>query len=112
MKITHTKTLPEVPTSHHSNILKKVFINNQSIPNLTNFSAATLQANQKVEAHVHPTMYEVFYIQQGQIIFTINQQKITATAGDCITIEPNETHSLHNTTNSIATIMYFGIATN
>ncbi|NIJ45975.1 quercetin dioxygenase-like cupin family protein [Wenyingzhuangia heitensis] len=110
MKLTHTNLLPKTPTSHNTNILKKIFINKENIPNLMMFGSATFKPNQKVTAHKHLTMYEVFYIQKGKLDFTINQQKITATVGDCITIEPNEIHEQHNPYTENAELIYFGIS--
>ncbi|NJB83408.1 cupin domain-containing protein [Wenyingzhuangia aestuarii] len=110
MKFTNTNSLPKIPTSHHTDILKKVFIHKESIPNLMMFGSATFKPSQKVTAHQHNTMYEVFYIQKGTIDFIINNKKVTATVGDCITIEPKEIHEQQNNYKEDVEVIYFGIA--
>ncbi|GGF77998.1 hypothetical protein GCM10011397_21240 [Wenyingzhuangia marina] len=111
MKLTHTNSLQEILTNHNANVKKKVFIEKGEIPQLMMFGSATFKPGDKVETHLHKTMYEVFYIQTGKIDFIINEKKITAVAGDCITIEPNENHSQQNNYSEDVTWIYFGIAT-
>ncbi|MDO3694224.1 cupin domain-containing protein [Wenyingzhuangia sp. chi5] len=111
MKLTHTNSLQEILTNHNANVKKKVFIKKGEIPQLMMFGSATFKPGDKVETHVHKTMYEVFYIQTGTIDFIINGNKTTVYAGDCITIEPGELHSQHNNYCEKVTWIYFGIAT-
>ncbi|MGY5354669.1 cupin domain-containing protein [Wenyingzhuangia sp. IMCC45467] len=109
MKLTHTNSLQEILTSHNSNVKKKVFIEKGEIPQLMMFGSATFKPGDKVEAHVHKTMYEVFYIQSGKIDFIVNGNKTTVTTGDCITIEPGESHAQENNYLEDVTWIYFGI---
>lgn len=111
MKIKKLKDTPEVLANHEGNILKKVLVKKGEIPHLMMFSSATFKPKQKVEAHKHDTMYEVFYIQQGKAEFIIDDKKIIVSAGDCITIEPEEIHSQSNPFEEEVTWLYFGIAT-
>lgn len=76
-----------------------------------NFGSATFKPGDKVEAHIHKTMYEVFYIQSGKIDFIVNGNKITVTSGDCIIIEPGESHAQENNYSEDVIWIYFGIAT-
>ncbi|WP_010135649.1 cupin domain-containing protein [Ochrovirga pacifica] len=111
MKLVKTKQLQEIGTSHDETIKKKVFIGKDEIPQLMMFGSAVFLPGQKVEAHVHATMYEVFYIQKGRIDFVIDDKKITVSEGDCITVEAGEVHSQHNNYNQEVSWIYFGIAT-
>ncbi|WP_439132625.1 cupin domain-containing protein [Polaribacter sp.] len=111
MKKTNSKDINKTKANHQGNIFKKVLIEKGEIPNLMMFSTATFKPNQKVEMHKHDTMYEVFFIQSGQAEFIINNIKIIAKPGDCITIEPGELHSQSNPFKDDVTWLYFGIAT-
>ena len=111
MKINNIKDLPEIPANHKGNILKKVILDKGEIPHLMMFSSATFKPSQKVEAHKHDTMYEVFFIQSGKAEFIINNKKEIVTTGDCITIAPGEIHSQSNPFQKDVTWLYFGIAT-
>lgn len=111
MKIVRTSILPEINTSHNSDVKKKVFIEKGYIPQLMMFGSATFKPGQEVESHKHDTMYEVFYIQNGKIDFIVNGEKIVAVSGDCITIEAGEIHSQHNPYSEDVDWIYFGIAT-
>jgi len=111
MKLIHTSTLPEIGVSHNGDIKKKVFLEKGIIPQLMMFGSATFMPGQAVETHKHDTMYEVFYIQSGKAEFVVNDQKIIVLAGDCITIEQGEPHSMRNPYLEDVTWIYFGIAT-
>lgn len=110
MKKTHVNNITTTKANHKGNILKKVLIEKGEIPNLMMFSSATFKPNQKVEPHKHDTMFEVFYIQSGKAEFIINNEKLIAIPGDCITIEPGEWHSQSNPFKENVTWVYFGIA--
>ena len=111
MKIVKTQTLPEVGVSHNADIKKKVFINSGDIPKIMMFGSVIFTPGQFVEIHKHETMFEVFYIQKGKAEFIINNKKIIATPGDCITIEPGELHSQCNPYQENVEWLYFGVAT-
>lgn len=111
MKLVKTKELSEIGTSHDSDVKKKVFIGKDEIPKLMQFGSATFKPGQEVTAHKHETMYEVFLIQKGRIDFIVEGKKVTASEGDCITVEAGELHSQHNNYSKDVTWVYFGIAT-
>jgi quercetin dioxygenase-like cupin family protein len=110
MKIVNSASVPEVGISHNPDIKKKVFITNGNIPKLTTFGSATFKPGQFVDTHKHDTMFEVFYIQTGRARFTINNQEVELNPGDCLTIEPGETHSQINPYDEDVTWLYFGVA--
>jgi len=111
MKLVHTNQIPEVGVSHNEDIKKKVFIEKGYVPQLMTFGSAIFKPGQSVSTHKHDTMFEVFYIQSGNAEFIVNSEKIILKAGDCITIEPGESHSQRNPFNEDVSWLYFGIAT-
>lgn len=111
MKIKNIANIPEIPANHQGEILKKVLLNKGEVPHLMMFSSATFQPNQKVEAHKHDTMYEIYFIQSGKALFVINDKEIQVKPGDCITIAPGEIHYQSNPFTEEVTWLYFGIAT-
>ena len=111
MKIVNLANVPETGVSHDPKIKKKTLIGNKEIPNLMMFSHATFKPGQSVELHSHETMFEVYYICSGNAVFTVNGREIRASAGDCITIEPKENHSVNNSFDLDAVWLYFGVAT-
>lgn len=111
MKLVKTNELPEIGTNHDSEIKKKVFVGKDEVPKLMQFGSATFKPGQKVKAHKHDTMFEVFLIQKGKIDFVVDGEKITVSDGDCITVEAGEIHSQHNNYNEEVHWVYFGIAT-
>lgn len=101
--------LKDEGVSHDPGILKRVFIRNHVLPNITNISQAILKPNQIVSAHVHQDMYEVFYIIDGEGLMIINGKKIALNKGCFIAVEPGEEHSIINNDYIEMIINYFGI---
>jgi len=111
MKLVHTNQIPEVGVSHNQDIKKKVILEKGFIPKLATFGMATFKPGQSVPAHKHDAAYEVFYVLSGKAEFIVNGEKIELTAGDCITIEPGETHPQSNPYEEDLTWLYFVITT-
>jgi quercetin dioxygenase-like cupin family protein len=111
MKLVHLDELPEVGVSHNPEIKKRVILDKGFIPQLMNFGEATFRPGQAVETHKHDTMYEVFFIQSGKVVFVVNDKKFELKPNDCFTIEPGELHSQKNPFSEPVTWLYFGIAT-
>lgn len=111
MKLIHLSNIKKVGLSHDPDIKKKVILDKGYIPQLMIFGQATFLPNQEVDAHKHDTMFEVFYIQEGKAVFTIEGKAIELNQGNCISIEPGETHSQRNSFDKPVTWLYFGIAT-
>ena len=48
--------------------------------------------------HLHRHPYaEVFIVQEGEALFTVGEEELSATAGDVVVAEPNEAHAFVNT---------------
>lgn len=103
LKIKNIKDIPKVPANHQGEVLKKVLLNKGEVPHLMMFSSATFKPNQKVEAHKHDTMYEIYFIQSGKALFVINNEEIQ--------VKPGEIHYQSNPFAEEVTWLYFGIAT-
>ena len=84
-------------------------VKNGEIPHLTNFSTAILHAGNRVPPHVHPDMYEVFYLQAGDAEFTVNESTFSLESGTCLVVEPGEEHSVLNPHFIELRLVYFGI---
>ena len=110
MKLIHSKTIPFQTVNHvGSTVQKKVLIDKGIIPSLEKFSLATFKPGESAPSHVHTSMYEVYFVDQGSITFTVSK-KIKLQKGDCLIIEPNEEHAAINTTQSPTHLIYLGIA--
>jgi quercetin dioxygenase-like cupin family protein len=57
----------------------------------------TVQPNGFVAAaHVHPHQSERFEILAGTVEFRVGKERVTARAGDVVTVEPGTPHKFHN----------------
>ncbi|MFT2091522.1 cupin domain-containing protein [Paraglaciecola sp. 2405UD69-4] len=111
MKISALKDIKISDVSHNSQIKKKVLVANGDIPHITNFSRAVFPPGELASAHSHSDMTEVFFIESGTGIISVNGKDIPLEAGMCITIEPNDIHELNNTSTQDLTVIYFGVET-
>lgn len=109
MKFTSLAHLPEQVSSHNPLVKKKVMISNGELPNLTNFSQAIFAPGESVIPHIHPTMYEIFFVEQGEGIIRINEQDYPLEPGNCIIVEPQELHQLINTGSQDLILTFFGL---
>ena len=109
MKICSLANIEETTVSHNPKIKKQVLISNGQINTITNFSRAVFPPGEIANTHSHSDMTEVFYIESGQGIISVNDEEFKISPGVCITIEPNEAHELKNTGLSDLTILYFGV---
>jgi len=56
-------------------------------------------------AHVHPFQTERFEVLQGTFEFRRGRRKVTATAGDVVTVEPGTVHSFRNVGETLASFV-------
>jgi mannose-6-phosphate isomerase-like protein (cupin superfamily) len=108
----HYRTLQELPSesvSHNPEILKKVILRKNDIPTLTNFAQAQFQPGQRAPGHRHADMYEIFFVAAGEGEIWINDTVYPLKPGICVTVEPGETHEVHNSSSDVLTLLYFGI---
>ena len=94
--------------ANHSVGKKKVFFSNDSLPNaLTQIAYGKLEPFEETEVHMHETMWEYFYILDGEGQFIVNNQLFNVNAGSVIEISPNERHNQRAGANGLC-FFYFG----
>jgi mannose-6-phosphate isomerase-like protein (cupin superfamily) len=79
------------------------------LPHLTNFSQAIFTPGQIAANHCHRDMSEVFFVESGEGIISINGQNFNLDRGTCIAVEIGEYHEITNTGNVDLVLTYFGI---
>lgn len=110
MRLVHSNRIPETSVSHDPGLKKKVILEKGYIPSLMMLSEAGLKPGESFSSHKHDTMYEVFYIKSGKVVFVVNKDEVVVENGDCICIEPRETHYQKNPFAKPARWLYFGIS--
>ena len=110
MNFIHLSDILETGVSHDPNIRKRVIINNGRIPKLTNFSQSVFKPGQFCPEHIHSDMWEVYLIQSGEGVITIEGKDLEVKQGDCVIVDPGENHSIQNRckTHDLH-LTYFGI---
>jgi len=101
--------LPSVGVSHDLSIMKKVMLHHGEVPHLTNFSQATLQAGQCTTPHTHDDMWEIYFVQSGQLTITVDGCVETHLEGSMVTVQPGEQHPVANEGETPLKLIYFGI---
>ncbi len=109
MKLTSLTEIPEESVSHNPAIKKKVMLRLGDLPHLTNFSQARFAPGQVSPGHAHYDMSEVFFVEAGIGIITINEQDFALQPGSCIAVEPTEVHEITNTGEEDLVLTYFGL---
>ena len=96
--------------TNHINVVKRVCFNASEFQsNITQVEITKLITGQIIEPHKYTSMEEVFYVIEGECLFTINENLIVAKPNDCIKIPGNTLHSLKS--NNDCTLFYFGVST-
>ena len=95
--------------SHNHNIAKKQILDNTVCAPLAQFAQAVFPPGEKVAAHSHADMTEVFFVQSGSGTIRVNDTRITLSPGTTVTVQPGEQHELDNTGEQDLVILYFGL---
>ncbi|PLY11657.1 MAG: cupin domain-containing protein [Desulfuromonas sp.] len=111
MKITSIDSTEERGVSHNPQIKKHVLLENGEVQHITNLSQAAFPPGETACAHSHPDMTEIFLIESGQGIITIDGESFPLQAGMCITVEQHEKHQIDNTSSADLVILCLGIKT-
>ena len=109
MKFVSIENLENEGVSHNREIKKKVMLKRGDLPHLTGFSRAVFIGGQTADAHSHNDMCEVFYVEEGEGLFRINEKEYQLKKGVCIAVEPGERHEIVNIGEADLVILYFGI---
>ncbi|ATX82310.1 Cupin domain-containing protein [Mariprofundus ferrinatatus] len=109
MKVVETYSVATEGVSHDPDILKRVLLHESELPGSVRFSHATFTPGQKVAAHCHEDICEVFYILSGTCRFTVNGEAVDVREGSVIRIDAGEMHEVINVSNMDLTMIYFGL---
>jgi quercetin dioxygenase-like cupin family protein len=109
MKITNLNQISSQIVSHNPEIKKKVMLASGDLPHLTNFSQATFTPGQIASNHCHRDMSEVFFVESGEGIISIDGKNFALDRGTCIAVEIGEYHEITNTGTVDLVLTYFGI---
>jgi len=95
------------PSIH--NTPKQVFLRKGTIPGVTQVATATFEAGVEIEPHVHPTMFEIYYILAGRAVYHVGDADHKAEPGDFVVVPPGTRH-YQTVTEGPHRIFYWGIA--
>ena len=109
MKRISLDQLPHEGVSHDPQITKQVMLRRGDVPHLTAFSRSTLLPGQTAHAHAHRDMFEVFFVESGVGLMTIEGREHRLERGVCMLLEPNERHEITNDGASELVLIYFGV---
>jgi len=109
MKIANLNELAKLPVSHDPHLLKKVMVQNGVVPHVTGFAQAIVPSLESVSLHAHSDKWEVFLVESGVGVMTVDGQKYPLKPGTCVVIEPDEKHNMANTGKEDLVLTYFGV---
>ena len=87
-----------IPASAFSNELtrhvtpKQVIVRGGVLPGVPQVAIAEFAAGQATEPHVHETMYEIYYVLEGQARYYIGGEIVDAEPGDFLVVPPGTVH--------------------
>ena len=109
MKVSSIDSTPQLEVSHNPKLKKHELLSRGDIEQVTIFSRAIFPPGEIAGAHSHADMTEVFYVESGQGVISVNGKLITLKAGTCVVVEPKENHELKNIGSTDMVVLYFGI---
>lgn len=102
MKLTRREDVPKVPAGHEDprdpGVWKRVLVRHSELRpgRVQMINWATLPARRSFAPHYHEDMQEVFIMLCGTAQITVDDVTVTLQAGDTITIDPGEVHTMTN----------------
>lgn len=96
------------PTAH--GFLKRVLVRDGVLPDVTQVAVAGIPADGVVEPHSHATMYEVFFVLEGDAVYVIEGNEHKVEPGDLVVVPPGAIHSVR-VGRQPHRVFYWGIAT-
>ena len=109
MKLLNLDDISSQSNSHNERIKKRVWIANHEFGNITQLAQSVFPSGEKVMKHSHPDMGEVFMVQSGRGLITIDGITHDIRPGTCAVVEPGDYHELENKGEDDLVILYFGI---
>jgi len=101
--------LQEQGVSHNARIRKRQILKNGAVGPITNYARAVFPPGEKVGAHGHDDMAEVFTVESGCGEIRIDDVAYVFSAGLTVVVEPGEVHEIINTGGSELVVTYFGV---
>ena len=111
MKLVNIHELPDLGVSHNAKIRKRVMLSDGEVGAITNYARAVFPPGEKVGAHQHDDIAEVFTVESGCGEIHIDDVAYVFSAGTTAVVEPGEVHEIINTGATDLVITYFGILT-
>ena len=96
--------------SRHAGISKEVLIGRGILPNITQIAVSVLETGQATELHSHPTMYEIYFVLEGEATYFIDDREYEVASGDLLIVSPGALHR-QTVTRGPHRIMYWGLET-
>lgn len=80
------------------------------LPNVTQVAVGMFTELVETDLHSHPTMYEIYFVLEGEAVYTVGSEKYEVSAGDFFVVPPGAVHN-QRVTLAPHRIFYWGIAT-
>jgi quercetin dioxygenase-like cupin family protein len=104
--------IPASPTTteptRHGNP-KRVILRSGVLPEVTQVAEAFFNANDEVQPHQHPTMYEVYFVLEGRAVYEVGAEQYEVGPGDFIIVPPATQHR-QRVVEAPHRVFYWGIA--
>lgn len=88
---------------------KAVILRGGVLPNVTQVAVATLEETDVMEPHRHATMYENYYVLEGEAVYHVAGEQHHVGPGDFLVVPPGAEH-FQKVTKGPHRIFYWGIA--
>ena len=88
---------------------KRVLLRGGVLPDVTQVAVASFGEHGEVELHAHPTMYEVYYVLEGEASYYVGEEVYEAGPGDLVVVPPGTAHGLR-VTSGPHRVFYWGLA--
>ncbi len=88
---------------------KRVLLRGGVLPDVTQVAVAEFGEGGEIEVHAHPTMWEVYYVLEGEAAYFVGEDVHEAGPGDLVIVPPATRHGL-KVTRAPHRVFYWGIA--
>ena len=109
MKLVHLEQVETQPTTHDPSILRRILLHESEMPASVRLSHAALAPGQRVEAHAHADICEVFYVLSGRGLITVEGSAHRIGSGSCMRVDAGEMHAVCNDGDDDLVLLYFGV---
>lgn len=91
---------------------KRVLLRTGEVPHITQLATSRSWdgCDTAEDPHVHPTMWELYFVRAGRATFTIDGDVHEAEPGSFLAVPPNTTHSYVVAPGDVLELLYLGVA--